>query len=80
MLRLAICFVALATFYLNSIPIRAQQANTNGCDTFCNLSYVPICGIDDRGLKKIFPNECVMKSENCVNKSSFQRIGNGTCP
>lgn len=56
--------------YLTSLPIKAEHENTNGCETFCNLSYLPICGIDDSGKKKSFPNECVMKSENCVNKSS----------
>lgn len=63
-------YLTVTGLYLATLPIKAQQDNTNGCDTFCNLSYLPICGIDDGGIKKSFPNECVMKSENCVNKSS----------
>jgi len=80
MMRLALCVVAITAFYLVTLPIKAEQEKTNGCETNCNLSYLPVCGIDDSGIRKLFPNECVMKSENCVKKSSFQRIGNGTCP
>lgn len=47
-----------------------QQENTNGCETNCNITYIPICGTDDSGKTKTFSNECVMKSENCLNKSS----------
>lgn len=47
----------------------AQQEN-NGCDTHCGQEYSPICAINDKGETKTFPSECVMKSENCLNKSS----------
>lgn len=45
--------------------------NTNGCETNCNFTFDPICGTDDAGKTKMFSNECVLKSENCLYKTSM---------
>lgn len=59
--------ITLATVYLSD----AQQ-ETNGCNTNCTTSEwkSQICATNDEGKIKVFPSECVMKSENCLNKSS----------
>lgn len=62
--------VAIAFCVLVCRTTHGQQENTNGCETNCNVTYLPICGTDDSGKTKTFSNECVMKSENCLNKSS----------
>lgn len=67
---LFLCFTAitLATIYLGD----AQQ-ETNGCKTNCTSESEwsnQICATNDEGKTKMFPSECVMKSENCLNKSS----------
>lgn len=65
-----LCFTAitLATIYLGDA--QAQQ-ETNGCNTNCTSEWNnQICATNDEGKTKLFPSECVMKSENCLNKSS----------
>lgn len=58
--------ITLATVYLSD----AQQ-ETNGCNTNCSSEWnSQICATNDEGKTKLFPSECVMKSENCLNKSS----------
>lgn len=58
--------ITLATVYLSD----AQQ-DTNGCNTNCSSEWnSQICATNDEGKTKLFPSECVMKSENCLNKSS----------
>lgn len=60
--------ITLATVYLSE----AQQ-ETNGCNTNCSSEWnSQICATNDEGKTKVFPSECVMKSENCLNKSSKQ--------
>lgn len=65
-----ICFLVTIAFALLVCRSHGQQEHTNGCETNCNVTYVPICGTDDSGKTKTFSNECLMKSENCLNKSS----------
>lgn len=61
--------IILATMYLSDA---GEQDITNGCNTNCSETILSsqICATNDEGKTKIFPNECVMKSENCLNKSS----------
>lgn len=59
--------ITMATIYLSD----AQQEITNGCNTNCSSEWnSQICATNDEGKTKLFPSECVMKSENCLNKSS----------
>lgn len=47
------------------------QQETNGCNTNCSAEWNnQICATNDEGKTELFPNECVMKSKNCLNKSS----------
>lgn len=48
--------------------------HTNGCETNCNITFDPICGTDDAGKTKMFSNECVLKSENCLHKTSAYNV------
>lgn len=60
----------------------AQQEN--GCNTNCSSEWTSqICATNDEGKTKIFPSECVMKSENCLNKSKYVKTGpaeGASCP
>lgn len=53
-----------------AIYLTDAQQETNGCNVNCSSEYSPVCAINDKGDTKQFPSECVMKSENCLNKSS----------
>lgn len=57
---------------LMAIHLSNAQLETNGCNTNCTLETpkTPICATDDKGDTKIFPSDCIMRSENCINKTS----------
>ncbi|KAH8295128.1 hypothetical protein KR018_007551, partial [Drosophila ironensis] len=47
------------------------------CDT---QEYLQICAADDKGTTRTFRNICVMKTENCLQNSNFQKISDKECP
>lgn len=56
---------------LATVCLTDAQQETNGCKTDCISEWnSQICATNDEGKTKVFPSECVMKSENCLNKSS----------
>lgn len=79
-MKATMCLFVLC-LYVTLFVTSAQQEN-NGCDTHCGQEYSPICAINDKGETKTFPSECVMKSENCLNKSKYIKTptADGACP
>ncbi|CAD7093434.1 unnamed protein product [Hermetia illucens] len=69
-------FILIACVALHhSLPIEDTK-----CANFCELNYAPICGTNDEGKTRTFANLCVLKSENCLRQSNFQKTAEGPCP
>ncbi|KAH8265609.1 hypothetical protein KR038_011602, partial [Drosophila bunnanda] len=51
------------------------------CAMECDTAEIKsICAADDKGTTRTFRNLCVMKTENCLQNTSFQKISDKECP
>ncbi|XP_061390866.1 vasotab [Musca vetustissima] len=73
-------FLAMAIFVITLVHSAPAPGDTE-CEFNCDLQdYKPVCGTDDSGDTKTFNNMCIIKTENCLRKTSYQKTGDGDCP
>ncbi|XP_059220127.1 vasotab [Stomoxys calcitrans] len=78
-MKLLPIFLALAIFAISFV--HSAPAGDSECEFNCDLQdYKPVCGTDDSGDTKTFNNMCIIKTENCLRKTSYQKTGDGDCP
>lgn len=71
--------VVLAILLVYS-EVSAIGSSKMKCQMNCDLQdYKPICGTNDAGETKTFPNLCVLKTENCLRTSSKHILNCHSC-
>ncbi|XP_059610644.1 vasotab [Phlebotomus argentipes] len=75
-MKFLLCLVLIGV----AVTTLVEANESLGCQTLCPLSYAPICATDDSGNTQTFPNECALKTENCLKKTNFQKTADGPCP
>ncbi|XP_018324507.1 uncharacterized protein LOC108736542 [Agrilus planipennis] len=70
--------VFLAQFWSNGET--ASLEKDQDCPLCTADDYKPVCGINGKGNKKTFSNNCEMNRYNCLQGDDYKLSSNGVCP
>ncbi|XP_022209824.1 uncharacterized protein LOC111065750 [Drosophila obscura] len=80
-MKLFAVLLALALYALTVVQCLSLPDPNVKCAMDCDTQeYAAICAADDKGTTRTYRNLCVMKTENCLQSASFQKISDKECP